>query len=181
MKIKYTTCYFYVTDGSICACHTTENNLKLGIVPMFISKSVSLNVTTSDSKSSVIDSSAKNSGTKGERWSTDATLFLIDQWQKNSSKFTSTTIRNEEVWKKIVKELEHADLFKYTWKQAEDKWKNLRKAYMKVKDNQGDKSSGAAKMTCKFYDELDEIFRKSPSVKPISIASFRTCKSYPKL
>jgi len=48
---------------------------------------------------------------------------------------------------------------------------------MKVKDNKGDKSSGAARVTCKFYDELDEIFRKSPSVEPISTASSLSHKS----
>jgi len=45
------------------------------------------------------------------------------------------------VWKNIVKELENAGFTGYTWKQAEDKWKNLRKEYMKVKDNKKDKSS----------------------------------------
>jgi len=48
---------------------------------------------------------------------------------------------------------------------------------MKVKDNKGDKSSGAARVTCKFYDELDEIFRKSPSVEPISTAFSLSHKS----
>lgn len=121
----------------------------------------------------------KNSSTKIERWSKDATFFLIDQWQKNSSKFASTTVRNEELWNNIVKELEAAGFTKYTWKQAEDKWKNLRKGYVKVKDNKGDKSSGAVRVTCKFYDELDEIFRKSPSVELISIASSRNCNNFP--
>jgi len=79
--------------------------------------------------------------------------------------------------KNIVKELENAGFTGYTWKQAEDKWKNLRKGYMKVKDNKRDKSSGAARISCKFYDELDEIFRKSPSVEPISTASSLSHKS----
>lgn len=84
-------------------------------------------------------------------------LFLIDQWQKSSSKFASISIRNEEVWKKIAKELEDVGFTKYTWKQAEDKWKNLRKGYMKVKDNKGDKNSGKPRITCKFYEELDDM------------------------
>lgn len=138
---------------------------------------------TSDSEvmeydSQIIDSQIVESKlTTKKQWSKDAILFLIDQWQKNSSKFASTTIRNEEVWKNIVKELEDAGFVGYSWKQAQDKWKNLRKAYMKVKDNKGDKSSGAARVTCKFYDELDEIFTKSPSVQPISTASSRNSKS----
>lgn len=83
------------------------------------------------------------------------------------------------MWKNIAKELKSADFYKYTWKQAEDKWKNLRKTNMKMKDNQKDKNSGAAKVTCKFYDKLDEIFRKSPSMKPISIAFSRNYKNFP--
>jgi len=41
----------------------------------------------------------------------------------------------KKLWKNIVQELKKADFIRYTWKQAEDKWKNLREEYMKVKDN----------------------------------------------
>jgi len=179
-KIKgLTTTSCSVIDGSVCACQATVNNLTfLGVIYIPVStseSSISSILTTSDSESQITDSSQI---TKiGTKWSRDATLFLIDQWRQNSSKFASTTIRNEEVWKNIVKELENAGFTGYTWKQAEDKWKNLRKGYMKVKDNNGDKSSGAARVTYKFYDELDEIFRKSPSVEPISTASSLSHKS----
>lgn len=171
---------YSVTDGSVCACDATEENFTLlEVVTSSDSTSIVFSNLT-DSDSNIIDKSknTNNSGTKTERWSKDATLFLIDQWQKNSSKFASSTIRNEEVWKNIVKEIENAGFPKYTWKQAEDKWKNIRKGYMKAKDNRGDKSSGAPRVTCKFYDELDEIFSKSPSVEPISIASSRNNKSF---
>lgn len=133
---------------------------------------------TSDSEPQVADSNqlTKSSGTK---WSRDAVLYLITQWQKNSSKFASPIIRNEEVWKDIAKELGAAGFSGYTWKQVQDKWKNIRKGYMKVKDNIGDKSSGAARITCKYFDELDEVFRKSPSVEPISTASSRNFTSLP--
>ncbi|KYQ54695.1 hypothetical protein ALC60_06429 [Trachymyrmex zeteki] len=141
--------------------------------------STTLMPTTSNSKPQVIKSGLSQITKNSTKWSRDATLFLIDQWKKSSSKFTSTTIRNEEVWKNIVKELENVGFTGYTWKQAEDKWKNIRKGYMKVKDNMGDKSSGAARVTCKFYDELDEIFRKSPSVEPISVASSHKSNNLP--
>jgi len=52
--------------------------------------------------------------------------------------------------------------------------KNLRKSYLKVKDNKGDKSMPRI---CKFYDEFDELFKKSPSVKPISFASSHNTKN----
>lgn len=59
--------------------------------------------------------------------------------------------------------------------QTENKWKNIRKAYMAVKDHNS--KSGNAPKTCKFYDELDEIFSKSPSVTPVALASSRRKRS----
>lgn len=56
--------------------------------------------------------------------------------------------------------------------QTENKWKNIRKAYMAVKDHNS--KSGNAPKTYKFYDELNEIFSKSPSVTPVALASSRT-------
>lgn len=49
---------------------------------------------------------------------------------------------------------------------------------MKVKNYQGSKSSGAVRLTCKFYKKLDSIImRQSSSVEPVSIAS--SSKSLP--
>ncbi|KMQ89254.1 nucleoside diphosphate kinase 6 [Lasius niger] len=53
--------------------------------------------------------------------------------------------------------------------QTENKWKNIRKAYMTVKDHNS--RSGNAPKTCKFYDELNEIFSKSSSITPVALAS----------
>lgn len=55
----------------------------------------------------------------------------------------------------------------------------MRKAYMKVKDNMGNNSSGAGRVTCKYFNELDEVFAKSPSVMPLSIASSRNFTDLP--
>lgn len=55
--------------------------------------------------------------------------------------------------------------------QTENKWKNIRKAYMAVKDHNS--KSGNAPKTTKFYNELDEIFHKSLSVTPVVLASSR--------
>lgn len=49
--------------------------------------------------------------------------------------------------------------------------------YMAVKDHNS--KSGNAPKTCSFYDELDEIFSKSPSVIPIALASSRTKRALP--
>lgn len=43
---------------------------------------------------------------------------------------------------------------------------------MSVKDHNS--RSGNAPKTCSFYDELDEIFSKSPSITPVALASSKT-------
>lgn len=61
-------------------------------------------------------------------------------------------------------------LWDYTAQQCEDKYKDLRKHYVKAKD-QNEKASGLPVATCKFYKEMDDALGDKPAVKPVSIAS----------
>ncbi|CAL1671570.1 unnamed protein product [Lasius platythorax] len=61
-------------------------------------------------------------------------------------------------------------LWDYTGQQCEDKFKDLRKHYVKARD-QNEKGSGLPVVTCKFYNEVDEALGDKPAVKPVSIAS----------
>ncbi|XP_011688151.1 PREDICTED: uncharacterized protein LOC105450141 [Wasmannia auropunctata] len=61
-------------------------------------------------------------------------------------------------------------LWDYTGQQCEDKFKDLRKRYVKIKD-QNEKSSGLPVATCKFYQEMDEALGDKLAIKPVSIAS----------
>lgn len=61
-------------------------------------------------------------------------------------------------------------LWDYTGQQCEDKFKDLRKHYVKARD-QNKKGSGLPVVTCKFYKEMDNALGDKPAVKPVSIAS----------
>jgi len=61
-------------------------------------------------------------------------------------------------------------LWDYTSQQCEDKFKDLRKHYVKARD-QNKKDSGLPVATCKFYKEMDDALGDKPIVKPVSIAS----------
>ncbi|XP_029176613.1 uncharacterized protein LOC114944742, partial [Nylanderia fulva] len=61
-------------------------------------------------------------------------------------------------------------LWDYTGQQCEDKFKDLRKHYVKAKDK-NEKGSGLPVATCKFYKEMDDALGDKPAVKPVSIAS----------
>ncbi|XP_039307148.1 uncharacterized protein LOC120358172 [Solenopsis invicta] len=61
-------------------------------------------------------------------------------------------------------------LWHYTGQQCEDKFKGLRKHYVKARD-ENEKKSGLPVATCKFYKEMDNALGDKPAVKPVSIAS----------
>ncbi|KYM97842.1 hypothetical protein ALC62_11467 [Cyphomyrmex costatus] len=94
--------------------------------------------------------------------------MLLFSLRKDDDLFKNDKIRNETVWKKIAESFKEKGYI-YTVKQIENKWKNLRKNYMKTKDNNN--KSGASFKKCKYFDEMDEMYGKSPSVQPVAIAS----------
>jgi len=57
----------------------------------------------------------------------------------------------------------------YTGTQCENKFKELRKKYVKVKDH--NKQSGNSPMMCKFFNEFEEMLRDKPYVQPVALAS----------
>ncbi|KMQ83366.1 nucleoside diphosphate kinase 6 [Lasius niger] len=72
--------------------------------------------------------------------------------------------------KKASKLKKENSLWDYIGQQCEDKFKDLRKHYVKAR-NQNEKGSGPPVVTCKFYNEMDEALDDKPAVKPVSIAS----------
>lgn len=57
----------------------------------------------------------------------------------------------------------------YSGTQCENKFKELRKKYVKVKDH--NKQSGNSPMTCKFFNEFEEVLGDKPCVQPVVLAS----------
>ncbi|XP_025158651.1 uncharacterized protein LOC109504592 [Harpegnathos saltator] len=100
-----------------------------------------------------------------------AVKTLIEEWREHENYFKSTTITNKKVWEMIASRLKKENpLWNYTGQQCEDKFKDLRKHYIKARD-QNEKSSGLPVVTCKFYKEMDDVLGDKPAVKPICIAS----------
>ncbi|XP_020298477.1 trihelix transcription factor GTL1-like [Pseudomyrmex gracilis] len=101
-------------------------------------------------------------------WEHSAIMLLFYLYKDHLPLFKNDKIRNNIVWKKIGNCLKEKG-YTYTVKQIENKWKNLRKNYIKVKDHNS--KSGASYKKCKYYDEMEEIYGKSPIVQPVALAS----------
>jgi len=100
-----------------------------------------------------------------DRWPKNHVLVLIDAYEKNKNMFSSTTVRKEKIWQTIAKHLKNTSINK-TAIQCENKWKNLRKLYLKKQRNKKATSSGQ----CAFYFEFDRIYKEEPSFTPVALA-----------
>ncbi|XP_024869122.1 trihelix transcription factor GT-2-like [Temnothorax curvispinosus] len=174
-------------DKNMYCVLENERNLRLfGLIPTALqfdtvpetsmSSSETLGSLSDNTACLTLEAGCSNQATSKEKvkWTKNAVLALITSWKANQPNFASTTVKNDAVWNMIAQDIKKTGLI-VTATQTENKWKNIRKAYMAVKDHNS--KSGNAPKTCKFYDELDEIFSKSPSVAPVALASSRRKRS----
>jgi len=100
----------------------------------------------------------------------NAVKRLIYAWKEHEKDFKSGKYKSSEVWKIIATVLQNENKqWIYTGVQCENKFKELRKKYCKVKDH--NKQSGNNPITCKFFDEFEEILGDKPHIQPVALAS----------
>lgn len=104
-----------------------------------------------------------------DRWPKNHVLVLIDAYEKNKNMFSSTTVRKEKVWQGIAKHLKNTSINK-TAIQWENKWKNLRKLYLKKQRNKKATSSGQCAFYFEFEEEFDRIYKEELSFSPVALA-----------
>lgn len=95
--------------------------------------------------------------------------MLINAFEKNKHMFSSTIIRREKVWQNISKHLKNTAVNK-TAIQCDNKWKNLRKLYLKKQRNKKASSSGQSAFYFEFEEEFDRIYKEEPSICPVALA-----------
>lgn len=61
------------------------------------------------------------------------------------------------------------DGYNFTKTQIKDKWTNMRKQYIRIKDN--NKQTGAERKTYRYYNEMDELYGNKPNINPVATAS----------
>ncbi|CAH1109740.1 unnamed protein product [Psylliodes chrysocephalus] len=102
-------------------------------------------------------------------WCDEATKYIIQLYKDNEISFKDPKIRNDQTWKLISDRLIEKG-FIFTPTQSKNKFKHLKKTYMKCKDNMS-KASGASPINFKYLYEMDEIFLGKPNVQPLAVAS----------
>lgn len=95
--------------------------------------------------------------------------LLFSLYEDYKDEFKSTVIKNDAVWDKIKVQMNIDGNYNFTKTQIKDKWTNMRKAYMRVKDH--NKGTGVTPKTCRYYDEIDNLYGDKPNVDPVKVVS----------
>ena len=106
-----------------------------------------------------------------KKWIDDNAIYLLlDKWKSHEQDFKQGRLRHEVIWRTISDELKESG-YEYNGYQCENKFKDLRKNYMKVKDH--NEQTGAEPKFWKYFNRMDELFGDKPNVKPVCLASNR--------
>lgn len=95
--------------------------------------------------------------------------LLFTLYKDHQDAFQSTSIKNDVVWDKIKMQMKTDKGYNLTRQQIKDKWTNMKKNYLRVKDH--NKMTGAAPKTYRYYNEMDDLFGDKPNINPIAISS----------
>ncbi|KAF5294888.1 hypothetical protein FQR65_LT10686 [Abscondita terminalis] len=120
---------------------------------------------TETAKTSTNDSVNNDTERKGNEneWKPDAVLLLISKYKDNKTELEKKNSVKKHIWKRITDEINEFG-YAYTWDQIQNKWKSLIRTYKNVRDNNNE--SGRNRKTWQFFNELDELFAKNPTIEP---------------
>ncbi|CAG9822177.1 unnamed protein product, partial [Phaedon cochleariae] len=103
------------------------------------------------------------------QWKTPEVQLLIQLYEKNKLKFEDKKTKNKKIWQSIAGEIRSISNFEVTPEQCENKFRNLKKTYKSIIDNNN--KSGRGVKNWPFFKDMDQIFAKDPDVNPISTCS----------
>ncbi|XP_011707951.1 PREDICTED: uncharacterized protein LOC105462799 [Wasmannia auropunctata] len=168
-------------NGGLMICdEISESLLEVPISPevlSFFDLSTKESQTADDIEKTQVRSSCSNSSSSQAAsskpgsavWDDNSVKLLFFLYNDHQDDFKSTCIKNDAVWDKIRMRMKSDEGYNYTRVQIKDKWMNMKKNYMKVKDH--NKRTGVAPKTYRYYNEMDDLFGDKPNVTPIATAS----------
>src|SRR5436190_7345221 len=99
------------------------------------------------------------------------TKLLLAEMQKNTGSFTNPSNygkMNKNIWKNIAASI-NTHGYNLTADNCYIKWTGMKKKYKTIKDAK--KQTGAAKQTWEYFDIINNMLGKNPTITPLSTAS----------
>lgn len=106
--------------------------------------------------------------TNSHHWNDSEIKLLLTLYSDNRQDFDGKKVTNKSLWQRIAQEM-NKNGCPVTWEQCDNKFKNLKKTYKKVIDNNSQTGSGS--IYFKYFDIMDSLFSKNPEIHPVSECS----------
>lgn len=116
------------------------------------------------------------------QWTTEITKLLIEEIKVHMLLLSNKNCIVKKIWTKIANNINEKG-YNITFEQCAVKWKNLKRKYHSVKDNNN--RTGRGRECWEYFDEIDNFMSNKPEIEPVSIVSstngFRTRQPSPNL
>lgn len=102
-------------------------------------------------------------------WTKVSTKLLIHEYEELKEDFRDPKIKKRTLWNKIKKRFEENGYGMVTEDILDRKWRNLKKTYTLIKDN--NKKTGRARNSWEYYDDFNNIYLPDKTINLPQIAS----------
>ncbi|XP_043681314.1 uncharacterized protein LOC122635318 isoform X2 [Vespula pensylvanica] len=92
-------------------------------------------------------------------WTRSKTLLLIEAYDARKEKFIDPRIKKKTLWKEIALEFEKKNYY-VSAENLDKKFRNLKRTYIKIRDNIRKSFMGKERVTWEYYDYLQKIYEK---------------------
>lgn len=96
-------------------------------------------------------------------WTRSKTLFLIEAYDARKEKFNDSTIKKKTLWSEIAGEFERRNCH-VSAENLDKKFRNLKRTYIKIRDNIKKSTIDRDRVTWEYYDYLQKIYEKDCNI-----------------
>ena len=111
---------------------------------------------------------------KAQVWNISTTKALIDGYKRRKEQFRDPKIKKRTLWSEITDEMK---LLGYTTTvdALDMKFRNLKKTFKAIMDNNKRSSTGRGRITWPYYDDFYDIFKEDHTINPSGIIESECC------
>ncbi|KAK4885737.1 hypothetical protein RN001_002008 [Aquatica leii] len=114
------------------------------------------------------EAETENSQHQEIKWTHESILLLLTLYEDHNEQFKSSKKRNKTIWNLIGQSMSQKG-YPFTGDNCDIKFRNLKKTYKRIKDNNN--GSGRGAISWPYFKQFDELFGSSHAVLPIATAS----------
>lgn len=100
-------------------------------------------------------------------WTRSKTLLLIESYGARKEKFRNPTIKKKTLWQEIALEFKKKNYY-VSAENLDKKFRNLKRTYIKIRDNIRKSFMGKDRVTWEYYDYLQKIYENDGYTLDIS-------------